>query len=579
MANWWDTAPVVDPPTQGGEWWQQAPMAQPIPSSSVEPATRTSRVLTGAGDLVHGGAQLLVNALPQGAVDAVNNATGWVNQQPVIGPVTRALGMTPSTSQQINQNVQQREVDYQESLRQAGLNPENADWYRVGGQIAATLPAAAAGPAAASLRGAIGLGMAQGAAINSLQPVTDPDANFWTEKARQVAIGGLTGGAGGAVSYGLGRLVSGSQSASPQVRALHDAGVEMTPGQIAGGTARRIEDSSASFPLVGSQIREAQRASVESFNRSVANSVLRPLRQRIDNTAEVGRGLIDDVYTRISAAYDYVLPRVQPFGADAQLAQDISNVSQQFLTPTARREFSSFLRDNVISRFDNTGRMNGETWKRVDETLGRFIREYRGAADPAQREMGQAAQGVQQAFRGLLERANPNEAPQIRAANEAFARFIRMERASGAQGAADGVFTPAQFSNAVRMSDRSARRGQYARGDALMQDLADAGRSVLPATVPDSGTPERLMLAQLLSGGGLGAATAAATGGMGAMPVAAGIAGATAYSGPMRRMYQALLLAQRPDALEMAGRALAPIGSPVAVPLGGLFLSPPERLQ
>lgn len=579
MANWWDTAPVVE--GGGGDaWWSGAPMAQPMPDPNVRPASRLDRLLTGAGDLVQGGAQMLVNALPTGAVEAVNDATAWVNRQPVIGPVTQALGMTPATAQDVNQGVQQREADYQESLRRAGVGAEDTDWYRLGGQVAASLPAAAAGPVAATMRGAIGLGAAQGAALNSLHPVTDPAADYWTEKARQAGLGAVTGGIGGAASHAVGRVLQGrmAPTVTPETRELAEAGVQMTPGQIAGGATRRVEDAAASLPLVGPQIREAQRSSVESFNRAVANSVLRPLRQNVDDAAEAGRGLVDDVYTRIGAAYDDVLPRVRPFGPDQQFYQDIQGVSQQFLTPSARAEFQNFMRDNILSRTAG-GPLDGRAWKDIDEVLGRFVREYRGSLDPAQRELGGAAQGVQQAFRELLARANPNEAPTIRAANEAFARFIRMERAAGSQGAADGVFSPAQFSNAVRMSDRSTRRGQYARGDALMQELSDAGRGVLPATVPDSGTPERLMLAQLLSGGGLGAATAAASGGVGLGPIAAGIAGSMAYSEPARRAYQAALLGARRPGTVAAGRALAPAGAPVAVPLGSLLLSPPERPQ
>lgn len=574
--NWWAAAPVVDAPPQDA-WWTSAPMAQPAPSPNVAPASRMDRFLTGAGDMLHGGAQALVNALPTGAVEAVNDATAWVNRQPVIGPVTQALGMTPATPQQVNQNVQQREADYQASMRAAGNDPNATDWYRVGGNVAASVPLAAAGPAPASLRGAIGLGAAQGAAMNAATPVTDPAADFWDEKARQAGLGAVTGGVGGAAAYGLGRLLTGSQSASPQVRALNDAGVEMTPGQIRGGATQRWEDRLSSVPFLGDQVRTAQRRGMESFNRATANEVLAPLRQSVDRAAPVGRELVDDVYQRIGQTYDEVLGRVRPFRADAQFAQDLEGAVGRFLTPDSRAQFQGFVRNNIISRLQN-GELDGRTFKTIEEELGRAFRTYRASGAPADREFATAALDVQRAFRELLARSNPAEAPQIRAANEAFARFVRMEDAAGRRGAVEGVFSPAQLDAAVRASDRSPRHGQYARGQALMQELSDSARAVLPSTVPNSGTPERMMLAQLLSGGALGAGVGATGAGMVPAAIAGGV-GAGVYSDMGRRAIQAALLAQRPGAVQAAGNALVPAGAPVAVPLGAMLLSPPDRLE
>ena len=89
--------------------WQEQAQAQPGPQA--QPATVGTSLAQGFTDPIHGGAQLLANALPSGVTNAVNDATAWVNRQPVIGPVTRALGMTPATPEQINQGVTQRETD------------------------------------------------------------------------------------------------------------------------------------------------------------------------------------------------------------------------------------------------------------------------------------------------------------------------------------------------------------------------------------------------------------------------------------------------------------------------------------
>ena len=63
------------------------------------------------------------------------------------------------------------------------------------------------------------------------------------------------------------------------------------------------------------------------------------------------------------------------------------------------------------------------------------------------------------------------------------------------------MFTPAQLAEGVRQMDKSVRKGAVARGNALMQDLSDAGVNVLPSKVPDSGTAGRLLTGGIIGGG------------------------------------------------------------------------------
>jgi len=194
-------------------------------------------------------------------------------------------------------------------------------------------------------------------------------------------------------------------------------------------------------------------------------------------------------------------------------------------------------------------------------------RRYQGNSDDALRELAPAFNAVRDAFSGLVERQAPAAAPRLQAANAAYARFVRMQTAAGMQGATDGVFSPAHFSYAVRQADPSLRHSAYARGDALMQDLSDAARAVLPQTVPDSGTPGRAAAAAAL-----GAAT---TGGIPVGPLAAFLASRTLYSRPINQAVVNTMLATRPPALVATGEAVRRMGAPVAVPLGNMLLEPP----
>ena len=84
----------------------------------------------------------------------------------------------------------------------SAAHPIVAGTGNVGGQIAGTLPTMAIGPeyAGLSLTGKMGLGAVQGAAGSAMMPTGDQ--NFWQNKAEQVGLGGLMGGATPLVAAG-----------------------------------------------------------------------------------------------------------------------------------------------------------------------------------------------------------------------------------------------------------------------------------------------------------------------------------------------------------------------------------------
>jgi hypothetical protein len=98
----------------------------------------------------------------------------------------------------------------------------------------------------------------------------------------------------------------------------------------------------------------------------------------------------------------------------------------------------------------------------------------------------------------------------------------------------DETFTAAQLQNAVRALDPSKQKKAFAKGEALMQDLSGPAKDVLSNRVPNSGTPDRALLAYLLANPIKGTGAALASIPMSAM-----------YSAPGRQA--AALLGSRPD--------------------------------
>jgi len=131
--------------------------------------------------------------------------------------------------------------------------------------------------------------------------------------------------------------------------------------------------------------------------------------------------------------------------------------------------------------------------------------------------------------------ADPAAAARLNDIDSAFSTALRVNRAAGARGGEPGLFTPSQLQDASRHFDETLRDKAFSQGQALMQPYANAARTVLGNTVPDSGTALRQAVRY-----GLGAALAAGAGehlpgGQYALPALGGLGGlaaahAAAYS-------------------------------------------------
>jgi hypothetical protein len=424
------------------------------------------------------------------------------------------------------------------------------------GNVAATLPIAPG--AAATGMGRVAQAGGLGALTGAAQPVYEGD-NFLAEKAKQAGIGGLAGAAGGTITEGISRVLA--PRTAPQVRTLLDEGVELTPGQILGGKYQRAEQGLGSIPVAGDVVRGAERRSINSLNTAAYNRALNPIGQNATGI-KPGREGIDQVQQRLSAAYDDLLPKLK-IAPDGQFWQEIQTIRDAVdLLPEAKQgQFAKM----VQSQFDKFGKASaapGVTMKHVDSQLAAFARKFSDNTDGDNRMLAEALDGVRTAMRGMVERSNaadPQLSAQLAKINEGYANFVRLQRAAAATGADTGVFTGAQLASAVRGMDTSARKGRFARGDALLQDLSDAAKSVMSQKVPDSGTPYRTLLA--LGGAGAIEPSAALLGGAAMLP----------YTAPGQRI-AASLLTQRPAALREAGE-LAGLLSPGVGALSGQLSS------
>lgn len=501
----WDPTPTTDKSYRVDMNQQDAQRMQaaaPTAASQAQKiqASALGRAAQGAVvDPLNAGAQLLANSAPSGVVNAVNSATQYVNDLPVIGPITKFLGMTPATPDQLNQSIAAQEQQYQDARKATGQ--QGFDAARLAGNVIGTAPLAAAmAPVAGlSVPASIAAAAGSGAVLGGLQPVTEK-GDFTENKLKQMAFGGVAAGALSGAGNALARLISPRASVNPNVQRLMDEGVTPTPGQLLGGTAQRLEDKAMSIPVFGDAIGAARGRGVEDLNRAALNRVVEPLGQEVN---AIGREGMQQAQRIVSNAYDDVIPRLH-FRADNQFAQELGQLQQmaRSMPPAQAQQFEQIVRTQVGSRMTAQGGATGQNFREIQEQIGKLAQDYIHSPDPGYRQLGTALSELGNSLRSAMERANPEVAAELAKANQAYAMLTRLQRAAGSQGAAaaEGVFTPAQLSSAVRAGDRTMRKNAFARGEALMQDLSDAGVSVLGTKVPNSGSADRAMLGALGTG-------------------------------------------------------------------------------
>lgn len=541
-------------PQSGLDVLMAPPAAPAAPAPPGSMGGRMGGVLQGLRDTQNAGAQWLYNALPQGMRDAGDSADHWLYDK-----TSGQMGTQPGMS--FNNAVADENTRYEASRQANGR--DGIDWMRALG--AGGSQAAMSVGAAPAKMGALGAGVLSGA----LSPVTDmsqgSDNTFAGGAAKNVALGGAVGGAVGTVGKSLANAVSPQISAT--ARALMDSGVQLSPGQMFGGMAKSIEDKLTSVPIVGDMIRGSQGRAVESLNSAAYSRVLTPLKEagfKIETPKGVGREAVDNISQQVSSAYEGLLPKLTT-QIDPKFSEAVGKLSGMVrdgnLGEAEGKQFNAILQTKVLDKFMGQGVITGETLKRMESELGTIANTYSGAP------LGGAVKELQSEVRALVQRSNPEYAPQLTKINEAFANLTRVQTAAASQGSPNGVFSAAQLAAAVKGGDKTVRDNAYARGQALMQDLSDPAKATLTSSAADSGTAGRAMAA-----GGIGALLANPTHLLNPAVLGTVLPTAAVYSAPGQRVLNAMA-APRSSEMQALAAALRKFTNQSAAPVSATALA------
>lgn len=333
---------------------------------------------------------------------------------------------------------------------------------------------------------------------------------------------GLLGGfLGDRLMRGVGRGFRGVSDAN--VGYLADQGIPMTVGQVLGNSGwvgagvKKAEDAMTSVPFAGNMVEARRREGLGAFANKMGDQATQPIN---GYGAGYGEAAVNDMLAQGSDAYANAVRGVN-VPLDPAFTQELGVVraAGDLLPPDLAGRYTKAI-DNRVQPIADAGQMTGETFQQGM----RGLKSYRAEATKP---------GFEQDYRDSLtmgmnllrDQMNRGGGDQVVAdlakADEAWKRIKVLEKATkaarnGSRSGELGLPTPSQYNDAA-----TAAANKFG-GPRPMAELIDAGQSVLPSKVPDSGTWTRALVGGgatgVLGGGGAlaggteGAGTGAATG-------------------------------------------------------------------
>lgn len=458
---------------------------------SVKPSlTRSDQFTKGLRDPIDAGAQLLTNVLSKSVVNAGNLINNWLANK------TGLVGKLPEGG--VDQLVRSAEQQYETQRKAQG--DAGIDWYRMLGNIAspANLAIASKMPKALSLAGKVKTGVIGGSASGALTPVSEGD--FIPEKLKQISLSGLTGGILPALTSAGGKIINPNASNNAKLELLKSEGIQPTIGQSLGGFANRFEEKLTSVPILGDAIAAARTRSNTQFEKAAYNRALTPIGKSLPAGVS-GRDAVDFAQKELSNQYDAVLNKIGAIKPDQLFNKNVlklQNMVNSLGIPESEKDKFAMTMNNIASSIDDNNVITSDAYKLLESRLTSTAKKLYSSSNIYEGEIAPAVKQLKKELTDMLKRQAGENADELKSVNTGWANFKRAQKASSFLGAEGGEFTPSQYLNAVKSLSNI---NQFAKGSALNQDLADAGKIILGNKIPDSGTAGRLALGL----GGLGA--------------------------------------------------------------------------
>ena len=311
---------------------------------------------------------------------------------------------------------------------------------------------------------------------------------------------GVTWGAGGAVlGSTLGRVTGGLVKPTPQAQALIDAKIPISVGQAAGkgSVMGRLEEGLASNPVSGSLINKARSAgapalNVHAINQSIEGVTGHPVPKGL-SPKEAVEHASDLVSKQYEDALQYISTTPNHLKSNTELALNSIVQEHPLLTPDQFKQMTQYVEGRTGKL---AGNVSGDTLKFLDTEIGQQARRLANSPNAGDKVASGAWYDLQVAIRSAMEDgASGDNYTKVKAANDAYRNLVPIRKAISASDTP----TPRQLVKAMERANVTTHP---------TYNLAETAKDVLPASITNTGTADRLLtnaIPALLLGGGYGA--------------------------------------------------------------------------
>lgn len=378
------------------------------------------------------------------------------------------------------------------------------------GNIVATLPIMAV-PGVNTM---VGAGLS-GAALGGLTPVATGE-----DRATNIALGAGGGLLGQGTANLIGRAVKPVRSVLGQEQSrllsvADNSGIPLSVAQRTGSKPLAIVESVLdNLPFTAAKQAAQKTAQREAFNRAV-------LKTAGEDSWIATPEVLNSAKTRIGSVFENLSAKT-----DVNLGNDFLNALVSVEAST-----NKFTKPAVMDAVEKAlevaanGKIDGRTYQKIRSTLSKQASD---AFNGGNSELGQSLKTIRNAFDDAagasISGADKSAWDQARKQWQAL-KSIERAAAPVSADAVAGNISPAKLAQAVTNGNRQGMT--YGVGDQTLPDLARIGQLFIKEQIPNSGTAQRQLYQNMMTGG-TGAGVAGLL--MGAPPAAvAGLlaAGAT----------------------------------------------------
>lgn len=325
------------------------------------------------------------------------------------------------------------------------------------------------------------------------------------------------------------------------LEALRQAGVPLTPAQELGNPSASVFESVMRYlPTSAPTVAKAEDATMRGWTRAV--------NRQFGLDSDIATPEVLTAYQRQWGQKADALEAATRLRPDKTFEDQVSNMRSQYtrgLDDGLYRSFDSQLRrvEDFIAARSQGAEIPGANYRLISSELNFAVDAGKRSGDPRIQEYGKAMERLRDSFSGLMERSAastptqpPAGGPQLRGPqgqpllagpegqgtprdlaqewkdlNRDYALFSRVKEAMGSATGKDKINTGFIPPSALAQAERASLGSDvYGMAQDPFTRLVRAGESILPNPTPNSGTAQRSMAQDILTGARRGAPAAGA---------------------------------------------------------------------